>query len=569
MIRISQIKIPIDINGKEKGTDHQKNLSVLTKKASKMLRMDPSGITSVRIVKHSIDARKKPLLYNVYTIDVQVSGTEEAIIKKCREKNARIITPYAYSFIEKVSEGIDFTKDKTIDSIRALHRKVVVIGAGPAGLFCGYELAKAGFKVTVLERGADVDKRLKLVEKFWATGKLDEKTNVQFGEGGAGTFSDGKLNTMVKDKQGRGEEALDIFVRCGAPEKIKYESKPHIGTDILKDVVKNIRESIISAGGEVVFESQVTELITDDKGKLLCLKAGEKKYPCDAAVLAIGHSARDTFAMLFDRKVTMEPKPFAVGFRVEHPQSLINLSQYGCGSSPALPAAPYKLTTTTESGRGVYSFCMCPGGYVVNASSEEGRLCVNGMSYSSRDGENANSAIIITIDPKDFGSDHVLSGVEFQRKLEAKAYELAGGKIPVERYGDFKTAVLKQESSLSQKPDPNTFSDSFAPQMKGEYEFAPVHEILPSELNEAFVEGMENFGNIIKGYNDPGSLVSGIESRTSSPVRILRGEDGQSVSVKGLYPCGEGAGYAGGIMSAAMDGIRTAELVAINMLKDM
>ena len=606
MIRINQIKIPIEINNrshdKSKLETREKAsevglLNELRKKAAKILRIDAGQIESFEIVKHSIDARKKPELYDVYVVDLKVRN-EKNVVKKCRDKNVSVVEEKSYDFLEKVSR---------LNGVRKPGR-IVIVGAGPAGLFCGYELAKHGYKPIIIERGADVDKRSEIVERFWESGELDLKTNVQFGEGGAGTFSDGKLNTMVKDKEGRGAEALRIFTLNGAPERIRYESKPHIGTDILKDVVKNIRNEIINYGGQVLFETLLTELITDTAGEIKAIKVSSqrsieedlydekalRKAPtvidqanneavhadeyiinCDAVVLAIGHSARDTFAMLKEKNVDMQPKPFAVGFRVEHPQSLINMSQYGTDASGILPAAPYKLTTTTKSGRGVYSFCMCPGGYVVNASSEEGRLCVNGMSYSKRDGKNANSAIIITVDPKDFGSDDVLAGVEFQRSLEKRAFDLAGGKIPVEYYGDFKRAVnsantdeQKNHTSVGATQD-NTCSidpETFTPQMKGACEFATVHTILPKDLNEAFVEGMENFGRTIKGYNDAHALVSGVESRTSSPVRINRGNDGQSLNIKGLFPCGEGAGYAGGIMSAAMDGIRTAELVAAQIL---
>ncbi|MCR5155633.1 MAG: FAD-dependent oxidoreductase [Butyrivibrio sp.] len=590
MIRISQIKIPIEINnrlkaqsevpGKSSSDDALK--SALRKKAAKILRIDAGKISQIEIVKHSIDARKKPELYDVYVVDLKVHG-EKNVAKKCRDRNVSVIEEKKYDFLEKVSRLINVP----LDCDEHASGRIVIVGAGPAGLFCGYELAKHGYKPIIIERGADVDKRSEIVEKFWESGELDLKTNVQFGEGGAGTFSDGKLNTMVKDKEGRGAEALRIFAENGAPERIKYESKPHIGTDILKNVVKNIRNEIIACGGQVLFETQLTELITDADGRLTAIKVSgvakkdasapdiESTIKCDAVVLAIGHSARDTFVMLKEKSVDMQPKPFAVGFRVEHPQGLINLSQYGIDAPDILPAAPYKLTTTTKEGKGVYSFCMCPGGYVVNASSEEGRLCVNGMSYSKRDGNNANSAIIITVDPKDFGSEDVLAGVEFQRNLEKRAFDLAGGKIPVEYYGGFKRAVnsantdeQKNHTSVGATQD-NTCSidpETFTPQMKGAYEFAAVHTILPKDLNEAFVEGMENFGRTIKGYNDAHALVSGVESRTSSPVRINRGDDGQSLNIKGLFPCGEGAGYAGGIMSAAMDGIRTAELVAAQIL---
>ncbi len=546
MIRIGQIKFEITENTTY---DEEKVKKLLAIKAAKKLKISASEITGIEISKHSIDARKKPLLFDVYVADVTVKGDEEKIVKRAKDKNIAVFAKKEYDFFK--AEGTKpFNSDKM----------VVIVGAGPAGLFCGYELAKHGFKPVILERGADVDKRTEIVYNFWKDGKLNPATNVQFGEGGAGTFSDGKLNTMVKDKDGRLDRVLDIFASHGAPGRIRYESKPHIGTDILREVVKNIRNEFISFGGEIYFETQVTDIRLNTDGSVKAAVCGDKEYPCDYLVLAIGHSARDTFYMLKDLGVSMQPKPFAVGFRVEHPQSLINESQYGKRDIGALSAAPYKLTTTTAEGRGVYSFCMCPGGYVVNASSEEGMLAVNGMSYSGRDGKNANSAIIITVDPKDFGTSDVLSGVEFQRGLEKKAYDLAGGRIPVEYYGDFKKAVLGKDTGKVAAS--SLLDETFSPQMKGGFEFSNVHEILPEELNKAFVEGMENFGRTIKGYNDDRALVSGVESRTSSPVRINRGNDGFSENVKGLFPCGEGAGYAGGIMSAAMDGIRIAQLLA-------
>ncbi len=565
MIRVGQIKIPIDLNKGYFGNEESVQLPLLKKKAAKLLRMDVSLIDEIEIVKHSIDARKKPELFDVYTVDLSLKkGKEDQIAAKCRDKNVSVVQRLEYDFLKKT--GLSSFGDSSAFK----DKKIIIIGAGPAGLFCGYELARAGLKPCILERGADVDERLNIVERFWESGKLDPGTNVQFGEGGAGTFSDGKLNTMVKDKEGRGKEALNIFVKSGAPKRISYESKPHIGTDILRDVVKNIRRTIIECGGEVHFNCKVSDIVLDDENRVKAVVSEGETYPCDAVILAIGHSARDTFSMLYEKKADMQPKPFAVGFRVEHPQWLIDNSQYGVSDRKDLPAAPYKLTTTTKSGRGVYSFCMCPGGYVVNASSEEGMLAVNGMSYSLRDADNANSAIIITVDPKDFGSDHVLSGVEFQRRLEKKAYDLAGGKIPVERYVDFKRAVIGEALESTEDNSDKSFDAlgdiELSPCMKGAYEFANVHEILPSDLNEAFVEGMENFGRTIKGYNNDNALVSGVESRTSSPVRIVRGDDGESLNIRGLYPCGEGAGYAGGIMSAAMDGIRTAELVVKKMV---
>ena len=572
MIRINQIKIHNDLNTSK---TKEELFDMLYQKASKLLRINKSDIESLEIIRHSIDARKKPDIFDVYMVDLSVkTGSEERIVKKCKDNNISVVSVAKYNFEEmakaakaKVSEHVD--KDG----------KIVIIGAGPAGLFCAYMLSEAGYKPLVIERGSDVDKRLQAVEAFWSGKELDEHTNVQFGEGGAGTFSDGKLNTMVKDKDGRGRKALSIFVEHGASDDIMYEAKPHIGTDILCRVIKSMREKIIERGGEFMFDSKVDELMLDETGKLTGVKVADKIISCSCAVLAIGHSARDTFYMLKDKKVNIEPKPFAVGFRVEHPQSIINLSQYGVADPKSLPASPYKLVMNTDKGRGVYSFCMCPGGYVVNASSEKGRLAVNGMSYSARDSRNANSAIIMTVSPKDFGGDDVLSGVEFQRRLEEKAFEIGKGKIPVEYYGDFKKAVSGKDSSFD-KDNNGDASKAVSenelikeldkktnlPCMKGEYSFAEVHKILPDELNRDFIQGMEKFGRMIKGYNSDGALVSGVESRTSSPVRIPRGEDGVSTNIRGLYPCGEGAGYAGGIMSAAMDGIKTAELIAASIM---
>ncbi len=570
MIRINQIKISHD--GKEHNTDEIKH--AVNKRICKILRIDSGNIDSIEIIRHSIDARKKPEIYHVYMVDVKLKGVDEAkVVKKCKDKNVSVIDEHRYDFLEQVS----FRAKKMTQKGGEKAGKIVIIGAGPAGLFCGYMLAMNGYKPLILERGADVDERTRKVEEFWKTGVLDTSTNVQFGEGGAGTFSDGKLNTMVKDKDGRGREALRIFVENGANEDIMYDAKPHIGTDILRDVVKNMREKIISKGGQVRFNCQVTDILLNENRKVKAVICnGNEEIECDSAVLAIGHSARDTFYMLKENSVDMAPKPFAVGFRVEHPQGLINLSQYGIENPKGLSAAPYKLTATTDSGRGVYSFCMCPGGFVVNASSELGMLAVNGMSYSKRDGKNANSAIIITVDPKDFGSDDILSGVEFQIRLEKKAFELGNGKIPVEYYGDFRKAIRKYDGGegVSYR-DKENYAESPAfklieskentPNMCGEYVFANVHEILPDDLNEAFVEGMEKFGRTIHGYNCDGALVSGVESRTSSPVRINRDEFCESVNIKGLYPCGEGAGYAGGIMSAAMDGMKVAEFIAANI----
>ena len=536
MIRINQVKLPVEHTS-----------DALHKKVQELLKY--KGPMDVEIVKRSLDARKKPQLFYVYVVDVSVPEKEESkLLRRCHNNRIQKIEPVKYEFPVKQYEG----------KVRP-----VIVGMGPAGLFCGYVLAKAGFRPILLERGKCVEDRSRDVEAFWETGHLNTESNVQFGEGGAGTFSDGKLNTLIKDKYGRNKEVLRIFVKHGAPEEILYDYKPHIGTDILKKIVRSMREEIIALGGEVRFETRVTDLlIAGDRIKGLVLN-GEEELPAEHVVLALGHSARDTFSMLHKQKVAMKAKPFVIGIRVEHPQELINLSQYGKKEAGALGNAIYKLTAETSEKRGVYTFCMCPGGYVVNASSEERRLAVNGMSYSGRNSANANSAVIITIIPEDYGdSKDPLSGVAFQRKLEEKAYQIGNGKVPVERYGSFKRAILRTKAQEAPDGSEIIGMEKFTPCIKGQWTEASVHEILPDALNRAFVEGMEAFGRKIRGFNGDEVFVEGIESRTSSPVRILRNESAQSISAEGLYPCGEGAGYAGGITSAAMDGIFVAEQLA-------
>lgn len=542
MIRINQVKLPVE---------HTEGM--LRKKVQELLNY--KGTVDVEIVKRSLDARKKPQLFYVYMVDVTIPEEEERkVLKRCHNNQIQKIEPVKYEFPVKHYEGTE---------------RPVIVGMGPAGLFCGYVLAKAGFRPILLERGKCVEERSRDVEAFWETGRLNTESNVQFGEGGAGTFSDGKLNTLIKDKYGRNKEVLRIFVKHGAQEEILYDYKPHIGTDILKEIVRSMREKILALGGEVRFGTKVTDLLIEDGRMKGLVLNGEEELPAEHVVLALGHSARDTFSMLARQNITMEPKPFAIGMRVEHPQELINLSQYGKKEVGALGNAIYKLTAETSEKRGVYTFCMCPGGYVVNASSEEGRLAVNGMSYSGRNSTNANSAVIITINPEDYGDGtDPLSGVAFQRKLEEKAYQIGNGKIPVERYGDFRRAVLETELQEpeairdDQKKTGISGMEDITPCIKGQWTLAPVHEILPDALNHAFVEGMEAFGKKIHGFNGDEVLVEGIESRTSSPVRILRTESAQAPGVWGLYPCGEGAGYAGGITSAAMDGIFVAEQLA-------
>ncbi len=537
MLRINQLKLPPSVQG-------EKLYQALQKKAAKVLGCTTDAMELLQILKCSIDARKKPDIVYSYTVDVQVKGSEDSYLKRVKDKNqVQKMTPQVYTFPKPGKEPLT-------------HRPVIV-GTGPCGLFAGYMLALHGYCPILLERGASVETRQQDVEHFWKTGVLKPESNVQFGEGGAGTFSDGKLNTLVKDKDGRGREVLRIFVEAGAPEHILYDAKPHIGTDILTDVVKRIREAIQTHGGEIRFHSKVTDFYIED-GKLtgVCINDSER-LDTELCVLAIGHSARDTYQMLQNRGIAMEAKSFAVGFRVEHPQRLIDNDQYGCPHEEGgLPTAAYKVTAKTSTGRGVYSFCMCPGGYVVNASSEEGMVAVNGMSYSKRDGANANSAIIVSVSPEDYPDTSPLGGIAFQRALEKKAWELGQGKVPVETYGNFKEAVTGEPASNHGE----TFYENFQPCHKGEILEAPVHELLTRDMNQAFIEGMEHFDHILQGFANAKVLVSGIESRTSSPVRICRNEELQS-EICGLYPCGEGAGFAGGITSAAMDGLRVAEVI--------
>lgn len=536
MIRISQLKL--DIHHSE---------ADLKAKIIKTLRIKEDALLSYTIKKQSIDARKKPTLYYVYAVDV-ILKNESAFQKRLKSLKSNNVQ------IQKEPVSYKIQASGT----QALKHRPVIIGTGPAGLFCGYQLALLGYRPILLERGASVEERIQDVKKFWTDGILNPNSNVQFGEGGAGTFSDGKLNTLVHDSYGRNTRVLEIFVEQGAPKEILYQNKPHIGTDILAKIVKHMRECIIDNGGEVRFHSQVTEVLMDyvhEEPRLTALRIyhpvtkTEEILETDLAVLAIGHSARDTFSMLLDKGIPMEAKSFAVGVRMEHPQHMINDNQYGAAHSESLPPAAYKLTANLPNGRGVYTFCMCPGGYVVNASSEPGRLAVNGMSYHDRDGINANSAVIVTVTPDDYGTTGALAGMEFQRRLEEASYQAGGGRIPVQLFEDF----CKNRPSIEAK--------DVEPQMKGAYCFSNVRQIFPEELAASLEEGIKAFDHKLPGYSRPDAIVSGVESRTSSPVRIPRDETMQS-SLRGLYPCGEGAGYAGGITSAAIDGLKVAESIA-------
>lgn len=529
MIRISQVKLPISHSEQD-----------LYEKTARLLRVPCSSLKTVTVVKRSIDARKKDQILFIYQVDVETgNGNEAQIVKRANSPQIMIAPEERYHF---PAPGTGVLNDPPL-----------IIGSGPAGLFSGYLLAEAGYCPVILERGDAVDVRRTKVERFWNDGILDERSNVQFGEGGAGTFSDGKLNTMVRDPSGRNRKVLEILTEHGADPRILTDAKPHIGTDVLSEVVKNLRTHIISLGGRVVFGAQVTDLCVKQghvTGVKAVLRDGQQiAYPAETVILAIGHSARDTFSMLEALGVPMQAKSFAVGLRIQHPQRMIDRAQYGDADVGILGPASYKLTHQTRSGRGVYSFCMCPGGYVVNASSEQGRLAVNGMSNHDRAAKNANSALIVTVTPADYGTDSPLSGVEFQKRLEELAFREGAGKIPVQLYGDFK------ENRVS-----SGWKD-VEPEFKGQTHFADLHRTLPAWIAEPLIEGVETFGQKLEGFSRYDSILAGVESRTSSPVRILRSEHFES-AVKGLFPCGEGAGYAGGITSAAMDGMKVAEEVA-------
>ncbi|MDO5798067.1 MAG: FAD-dependent oxidoreductase [Eubacteriales bacterium] len=521
MIRITQLKLSIN------HTEEQ-----LHKKIARTLKC-PEGSFTYEIVRQSLDARHKEDKKFVYTVDV-TTAKEKQILKRVHNNNIMLIEKKEYHFPTPGTEE--------------LSHPPVIVGSGPAGLFCAWYLARAGYRPLVLERGEEAVKRKETVDHFWKNGILNPDSNVQFGEGGAGTFSDGKLNTLVKDPNGRNHEVLKRFVEAGAPYEIIYQQKPHLGTDVLIRIVETLRHQIEKMGGSFRFETKMTDLIME-KGRLKAVEVDHKeRIPAEVCVLAPGHSARDTFEMLDRRGIYMEPKPFAVGVRMEHPQSMINMDLYGEEENEALGAASYKVTHTCKNGRGVYSFCMCPGGYVVNASSEPGRLAVNGMSYQARDSKNANSALIVTVSPSDFPDKTTLGGIAFQRELEQKAWELGEGRIPVQLFGDFK----KNQASTS--------LGGIVPQMKGEFVLSNVRSVLPEAIGESIEEGVHAFGRKLKGFDREDALLSGIESRTSSPVRIVRSREGLS-NIEGIYPCGEGAGYAGGITSAAMDGIKTAEFI--------
>ena len=507
------------------------DVSVLRARAAKKLGIRPGEIADIKLVRRSLDARKKDDIHYVCSLAVSVKNGEDKLLKRAG------VSPYA-------------EKEYPIPQVRSDGRPVVV-GFGPAGMFASLLLACAGARPIVLERGRDVDARREAVERFRAGGELDTENNVQFGEGGAGTFSDGKLNTGTHD--GRIAWVLRQFYEHGAQEEILYDAKPHIGTDVLALVVRSIREDVIAHGGEIRFSHRL-ESLEIENGVLRAARVhapeGDYTLPCSQLILAIGHSARDTFAALRGLGLPMQRKAFSMGVRVEHRQEAIDLAQYGRARGE-LPPADYSLSVHLPDGESAYTFCMCPGGEVFAAASEAGGVVTNGMSYSRRGGENANAALLVTLRPEDFPGEDLFAGMEWQRQIERAAYAYGGGNYlaPAQLVGDFLAAR------------PSTGPKSVQPSYRPGVVWGELREVLPAKITKVLARAIPEFGKKLRGFDDPEAVLTAPETRSSSPVRILRGEDLSSPAVRGLYPCGEGAGYAGGITSAAVDGLRCAEAV--------
>ncbi|MEZ8640829.1 NAD(P)/FAD-dependent oxidoreductase [Vibrio splendidus] len=531
MIRLTEIKLPLD---------HEE--SAIQDAIEAKLGINADQVLSFNIFKRGYDARKKSKILLIYTLDVLVENEAELLEQFISDPHIKVTPDMEYKFVAKAVENQT--------------ERPVVIGFGPCGLFAGLVLAQMGFNPIIVERGKEVRERTKDTFGFWRKRTLNTESNVQFGEGGAGTFSDGKLYSQVKDPKHYGRKVIEEFVAAGAPEEILYVSKPHIGTFKLVTMIEKMRASIIELGGEIRFSTRVDDVHMED-GQItgLTLSNGEE-IKTRHVVLAVGHSARDTFEMLHERGVYMEAKPFSVGFRIEHKQAMIDEARFGKNAgNPILGAADYKLVHHCKNGRTVYSFCMCPGGTVVAATSEEGRVVTNGMSQYSRAERNANSAIVVGIDPeRDYPGD-ALAGIRLQRELESAAYVLGGENYdaPAQKIGDF----LKGR-------DPSEIGEvkpSFTPGIH----LTDISKALPDFAIEAIREAIPAFEKKIKGFSTPDGLLTGVETRTSSPVCIKRGKDFQSINLKGFFPAGEGAGYAGGILSAGIDGIKAAEALAISM----
>jgi uncharacterized protein len=537
MLRLTELKLPLD------HPPEDLRIAILKK-----LELADKDLRGFSIFKRSYDARKKNALLLVYAVDVEVAN-ETALLKKFRhDRNLKPTPDMAYHFVGHAPE--------------ALAMRPLVVGFGPCGIFAALVLAQMGFKPIVLERGKAVRERTKDTWGLWRKNTLDPESNVQFGEGGAGTFSDGKLYSQIKDPRYLGRKVMTEFVKAGAPEEILYVSKPHIGTFRLVGVVETMRAEIEALGGEIRFQQRVTDVLIEGGSVCGVALASGEQIRSDNVILALGHSARDTVEMLHKRGVFMEAKPFSVGFRIEHPQSLIDKARLGPNAgNPILGAADYKLVHHAKNGRSVYSFCMCPGGTVVAAASEPNRVVTNGMSQYSRNERNANAGIVVGITPDDYPAmpegDKVLAGIEFQRKLESLAFELGGGtyEAPGQLVGDFLKGVA------------STKLGSVEPSYKPGVHLTDLATALPDYAIEAIREALPEFGKQIQNFDMHDAVLTGVETRTSSPVRITRGADYQSLNVKGLYPAGEGAGYAGGILSAGVDGIEVAEAVALAILE--
>ncbi|MDO8293567.1 MAG: NAD(P)/FAD-dependent oxidoreductase [Gallionella sp.] len=569
MIRLTEVKLPLD---------HPEG--DISSAIVKRLDIPADGLLNYRIFRRGVDARKSHAILFTYTLDIEVRDEAAILARFNNDPHVRIAPDTRYhfvahapsDFISKVEQGGDERTTQTVHSARQgvseeantvppmkwKPKRPVVIGMGPAGLFAGLVLAQMGFRPLILERGKAVRERTKDTFGLWRQGVLNPESNVQFGEGGAGTFSDGKLHSQIKDPRHLGRKVLEEFVKAGAPEEILYVGKPHIGTFRLVGMVEKMRETIQSLGGEIRFESRVDDItITDGKVSGVVLSSGER-IATNHLVLAVGHSARDTFEMIHKRGVYIEAKPFSIGFRIEHPQSLIDRTRYGSNAgNPQLGAADYKLVHHASNGRSVYSFCMCPGGTVVAAASEAGRVVTNGMSQYSRNERNANAGIVVGITPEDYPGDP-LAGMEFQRRWESRAFELGGGNYcaPGQLVGDF----------LAGRPSRNfgAVQPSYTPGVH----LCDLSSALPDYAIAAIREALPAFAKQIKGFDMADAVLTGVETRTSSPIRIKRNDDDlQSINTQGLYPAGEGAGYAGGILSAAVDGIRVAEAVALSMMR--